>query len=237
VVNTGADKTNDQNLAFMGKIVAGQCHEVVNVLNVINELAGLQQDLLCATDDERNVPRPKLEEIGRKIQIQVARGERIIRNINLFAHCTDAPLVLFDVKEAIDRIVFLAERWTRLKRVELTSELCDETTALENSPFLLQCAIFVCIDAALAAAADKRRVIVSYSVEKDGVEVVVTSADPVPRCIEIMSSLASLRALVENLGGELRALPNDRGDDRFVFFVSNCARRSTGGDSVVAEEV
>jgi len=39
-------------LAFYGKVVAGQSHEVTNVLNIINELTGLQQDLLMAAEEK-----------------------------------------------------------------------------------------------------------------------------------------------------------------------------------------
>ena len=37
----------DEGLAFMGKITAGQSHEVTNVLNIIGELAGLFIDTGC----------------------------------------------------------------------------------------------------------------------------------------------------------------------------------------------
>ena len=231
-----ADRIRDEGLAFIGKITAGQSHEVTNVLNIINELTGLQQDVLLSADCEKHVHLSKLKEICNKIQLQVVRGETIVRNINLFAHSVDAPLAVFDVKEVIGRIVFLAERWTRLKKVELVTELPDETTALENSPFFFQCAVFVCIDAASLAAADKRKVSVSYSVTEDGAEIVVTSADPVPRSPEVITRVASLRALVDELGGELRALPGDRDADRFVFFISSRAQRSWGDGSAAAKE-
>jgi C4-dicarboxylate-specific signal transduction histidine kinase len=236
VGDTRGDRIRNEGLACFGKITAGQSHEVTNVLNIINELAGLQQDVLLSANHENYVHLSKLKEICHKIQLQVARGETIIRNINLFAHSVDAPIAVFDVKEAISRIVFLAQRWTRLKKVELRARFPDTTTAIENSPFLFQCAVFVCIDAALLAAADRRQVSVSYSVTGDGAEVVVASSDPVPRTQEVMTRVASLRALVGELGGELRALPGAQDANCFIFFVSTRAPRSASNDSAVAQE-
>lgn len=221
MADAGAEPIRDEGLAFMGRIVAGQSHEVTNVLNIINELAGLQRDVLASADCESDARRTKLRGICDKIQLQVARGEAIIRNVNRFAHSVDTPQAVFDVKEEVCRIVFLAERWTKLKQVELVAELPDDTTALENSPFLFQCAIFACIDAALWAAADRRRISVGFSVTGGGAEVVVTSADPVPPAPEVVARLAHLRRLVDELGGELRAQPAGRAPDRFAFRVSN----------------
>lgn len=231
-----ADSIREESLAFFGKITAGESHEVTNVLNIINELAGLGQDVLLAADRENHIDLSKLKKTLEKIQFQVARGETIVRNIKRFAHSVDTSLAVFDVKDTINRIVFLAGRWTRLRRVELIAELPNETTVLENNPFFFQCAVFACIDAALLAAADKRRVSVTYSVKGDGVEVTVTSADPVPQSPEVIAKIASLRWLVEEFGGELRALPGKRNADRFTFLISNCAQRRSNDSSARVKE-
>lgn len=234
--DAGSDRIRNEGLALLGKITAGQSHEVTNVLSIINELAGLQQDALSVADRKGDVDLAKLKAICRKIQFQVARGETIIRSINRFAHSLDAPLAVFDVKETIGRIVFLAERWTRLKQVELLAILPEATMVLENSPFLFQCAVFVCIEAALSAATDKRRISVSFSVTGNGAEVAVTSADPVPQSPELTARVACLRELVEELRGELRALPDDGEAGRFVFSISSYAQQSSRDGSAATKE-
>lgn len=236
VADAGDDRVRDESLAIIGKVTAGQSHDVANVLSIINELAGLQQDVLLSADHGHDARLAKLKETCEKIQRQVERGKWINRSINMFAHSMDTPLAVFDVKELICRIVFLAERWARLQKVELIAELPGETTALENSPLLFQCAAFVCIDAALSAAADTRRVSVGYSVTGEGAEVVVTSADPVPESQRLITRIATLRSLVGELGGELRALPTNREADRFIFFVPNRAQPNSREGSVAARE-
>lgn len=211
----------DEGLAFFGKIIAGQSHEVTNVLNIINELAGLLQDVLRRADQGQPVNRDKLQTISEKIQTQVQRGQSIVRTMNQFGHSSEARWVLFPVKEALARIVFLAERSTRLNQVELVSELSHEDIVLENNPFFLQQAVFSCIDMGIVAAREKRRITVGYRLVEGGVEVVVACADPIQQSPEIDGRIATLRALLDELSGELREIPFDREARRFVFYVSN----------------
>jgi len=217
-------------LAFFARITAGQSHELSNVLNVINELVGLELDILSRSEPDASADRTRLRDISDRIRAQIDRGGQIIREINRFAHSADVPRAVFDVKEALCRIAFLAERWTKLKKVRLTAEVPDETIALENSPFLFQRAIFLCIEAALLAANAERRIAVGFSLVSDGVEIVVTSADPVPRSREIETRIARLRSVVDGLGGELRACPDSRGGDRFVFFMARGGHPEFAGD-------
>ena len=226
-----APSADREGLAFFSRITAGQSHEVSNVLNVINELVGLQADILSAMERDGSADLHRLRDICGRVRVQVDRGAEIIRGIHRFARSADIPCAVFDVKETLCRIVFLAERWTRLKKVSLTAEVPEETIALENDPFLFQRAVFLCIDAALLAAAGERRIAVGFSVLTDGVEVVVASADPVPRDEEIETRIASLRLVVDGLGGELRVCPRNREGDRFVFFVAHGRHPESAADS------
>ena len=49
-------------LAFFGTVIAGQSHEVTNVLNIVHELAGLQRDLLQGTESGRPIDVDKLRQ-------------------------------------------------------------------------------------------------------------------------------------------------------------------------------
>lgn len=215
-------------LAFFGKIVSGQSHEVTNVLSIINELAGLQKDILQAAERGHALDIQKLAHASDRIRYQVGRGQMIIKNVSRFAHGAEAPIAVFDVRETLSRIVFLSERWTRLRGTKLVSEFPDDSTALEASPFLFWRVVFLCIDVALVAATEERAITVSYSVTNAGPEVVVTSADPVPLNAEFESKVATLRALLDELGGELIAQPGDRGKESFVFSISGTRQRSAG---------
>lgn len=214
-----SSRKRNESLAFFGAMIAGQSHELTNVLNIISELAGLQLDLLKAQDEGRPVDLSRLQEVATRIQQQVMRGETIIRNTNQFAHSVDLPVAVFDLREAIDRVLFLAERSARLAQVELISELPDESIALENNPFCLQQAVFICIDLALRSATDERRVTVDYRVRDDGAVIRIVSADKLAHTDLVSDKVGFLELLLTDLGGVLLEGPGDDPHAAFVLHV------------------
>ncbi|MCW8985620.1 MAG: hypothetical protein OQK55_09775 [Thermoanaerobaculales bacterium] len=199
----------DGGIAFFGKIIAGQSHEVTNVLNIISELAGLQLDLLRVEEQDLPVNLPRLQEVTAKIQHQVNRGETIIRNLNGFAHSADLPVAVFDLKEVLERVLFLAQRSARLAQVELVSDLPAESIALESDPFCVQQAVFTCIEMALRSASDIRRVVVDYVVGEDGAEIRVATAVGATEDENEDERLESLQLLLESIGGSVVERPGD----------------------------
>jgi len=222
-------QTRDESIAFFGTIIAGQSHELTNVLNIISELAGLQLDLLRAEEQGSPVNLPRLQEVAARIQKQVHRGETIIRTINGFAHSADLPVAVFDLKEAIERVLFLAERPARLARVELVSDLPPESIVLESNPFCLQQAVFTCIDLALQSASDIRQVAVDYVLRGDGAESRVTSADHLAQDENTDDRMELLRFLLESIGGSVVNGPGEESSGILVFRVP----QHHGGESEV----
>lgn len=202
-------RTRDESIAFFGKIIAGQSHEVTNVLNIISELAGLQLDLLRVEEQDLPVNLPRLQEVTARIQHQVNRGEAIIRDVNGFAHSADLPVAVFDLKEVLERVLVLAQRSARLAQVELVSDLPAESIVLESNPFCLQQAVFTCIEMALRSASDIRRVGVDYVVREDGAEIRVTSGDQLTQNENTEDRLELLQGLLESIGGSVVKQPGD----------------------------
>jgi len=209
VSDSKSPQTRDETIAFFGTIIAGQSHEVTNVLNIISELSGLQLDLLRAQEQDLPVNLPRLQEVTARIQHQVHRGETIIRNINGFAHSADLPVAVFDLREVLERVLFLAQRSARLAQVELVSDLPPESIVLESNPFCVQQAVFTCIDLALRSASDIRRVVVDYVVRGDGAEIRVTSGDPLTQDENTEDRLELLQFLLESIGGSVVKRPGD----------------------------
>jgi len=217
VANRRETTLRDEGLAFFGRVVSGQSHEIVNVLNVINELAGLQLDLVRQAAGGGQVRLERLHTIAEKIQQQVQRGELIVRSVNRFAHSVDLPVALLDLRELVSSVVFLAGRTARLNRVDVTAELPVETLAVESNPFLLSQMLCACVDVAVATATTERRVTLSYRVLDRAAELAVGSADPV--LAPAREQLEVVHDLVEELGGRVLAAPGQGGGDRFVVLV------------------
>lgn len=191
------------NLAFFGKIIAGQSHEVTNVLNIINEVAGLQADIILSTGAENPIKLERLGALCEKMQLQVNRGERILRNINRFAHSVDIPISVFDIQEALTNILFLSRRWTNLRKVELSGQFPEQSVAVESSPFLFKQAAFLGIDLILETSESLRNIIVGYRTSARTVEITIEGDGKLSGDVETDSKAGSLKALMVELGGRL----------------------------------
>jgi signal transduction histidine kinase len=210
-----------QGLAFFGRILAGQTHELTNVLNVIHELTGLEADVLSAGERTGALDVDKLRRTVEKVRAQLRRGETITRSMNRFAHSVDGPVSVFDVQETLVQIIDLAERSARLTKTALDPEFPARSLSLETSLFGFQQAVFACIERALAAAAQQRRIRVGYEVRDAGVDITVSSADPIPVAAATPGTLAEracLEPLVRELGGRIAAEPTADAPHRFTLF-------------------
>lgn len=224
MIPSGA-KLRAEGLAFFGRMTAGQSHEVTNVLNIINELAGLQLDLLGAAVAGRTPDLSRLAEIADRIQAQVARGGTIIRNVNRFAHSVDLPTAVFELGDVLERVVFLTQRYATLGRVTLDLKRPEEAFAVESNPFCIQQAVFCCLEIAITAASEHRRVMVTYRVGDRQVEIEISAADPMDRATIPAERLELLRALLDELGGVVAQIPDQAEPHRFVLCLS---RRRAG---------
>lgn len=224
----------EEGLTFFGRVMAGQCHELVNVFNIVNELAGLQEDTL---DRARQGDPGSLARLGGavgRVQAQVKRGQTIIRNMHQFAHSVDAPWVVFDAREVVGRVVFFATRQTRLRQAELLASLPEAGVALESNPFWLQQAVYSAIELLLEGTAEQGRIAVTLSPQPDGAEIVLVGGGPVPRGTKTAARLAALSSILGVLGGEVREAPRHTAGDRLVLFVPHSRRggirpESSGG--------
>lgn len=218
-----------KGLAFFGAIMAGQSHEVTNVLNIINELVGLQGDILLGAEQGRPVNTAKLKDVRERIQNQVKRGDTLIRCMNRFAHSVDCPVTVFDLKEDLEHIMYLAQRSANLRKTVLDREFPEESLPLETSPFGFKQAVFTCIEMALAASAEKRRVTVSYQVSDRGADITIKSADAILPGPAVTEKQAYLSLLLRELGGKCLALPAAGDFLRFVLFFPRPATETRAG--------
>ena len=131
-----------RELAFFGKITAGVTHEMKNVLAVINESTGLMEDLMAMASEEPFPFRDRFLRSTASIQAQVERGVALSGRLNRFAHSIDNPVALVDLGVAVDHLVLLAQRFAKMKRVELTVTPAGGEYPAETSPILLNLVLY-----------------------------------------------------------------------------------------------
>lgn len=136
---------NGKEIKFIGKITAGVTHEVNNVLASIREISGLLTDILSITDEKSFPRKEKFQTSLQKIQNQVQRGVKLTSQLNKFSHLPDNNKIDFDLNELVEHLIFLTERFGRIKNITLQNLSSTQSIILQTDPFLVQMALFNCI--------------------------------------------------------------------------------------------
>jgi signal transduction histidine kinase len=168
-----------EGIRFFGAIGAGLSHELSNVFNIINELSGLQQDILSAAAQGGTARLVRVTDLASRIKAQVGRGEEINRSLHRLSHSVDEPDATFELGVTLALFGSLAARAARLAEVALEVRTPATPLAHRGDPFALLLVLHACLRAAIAAADSERRIEVSAEAGPDGTRVVVCSGDPI----------------------------------------------------------
>ncbi|MFH2133105.1 MAG: hypothetical protein ABIK68_22220 [bacterium] len=203
--------------AFLGAITAGATHELSNVLAIIQQSAGLMQDL-CSLSPEKSFPHQEtivrsLEAIDRQLQ----RGAALLSCLNRFAHSADRDRASLNLWELINRMLVLCRRNAGMKSITLALTGPNPGYTLVTHPLHLEMALFsaiqVCLDGmtapgqiqfTLTERGNRFTVHLSCSLETGDSAIFSDSPDKTPLW-------QSFVALVNQLGGEAESFSPARG--------------------------
>jgi signal transduction histidine kinase len=138
------------------------------VLASIREITGLLTDILSITDEKSFPRKEKFQTSLEKIQNQVLRGVKLTNQLNKFSHLSDNSKTDVDLKELIEHLIFLTERFARIKNVSLHYQSANQPVTLSTDPLKLQMALFNCISFLLNQTANGGEI--SICPEKKGTE-------------------------------------------------------------------
>jgi C4-dicarboxylate-specific signal transduction histidine kinase len=155
------DITAQEGLIFFGRISASISHEIKNVLAILNENAGLLEDLILISEKGMPLNNDRIKSVAATMKSQIKRGDLITRNMNSFAHSIDEPLRSIHVYETMELIVALTERFADMREVKLKLLDHSERSSISTSPFFLQNLIYCCIEYAIDSTGEDRTVHIS----------------------------------------------------------------------------
>ena len=152
------ENTSQAGLQFFGQISASISHELKNVLGIINENAGLLEDLTLMAD--RGVPLDpvRLKAMAQGIKKQVGRADAIIGNMNRFAHSADQSIATVDLAQTIELAMAVTARFAVMRGVALDLQLPENPVALQTAPFYLINLIWQCLEFSMSASGDAKQV-------------------------------------------------------------------------------
>jgi C4-dicarboxylate-specific signal transduction histidine kinase len=206
-----------EGVLYFGAMGAGLSHELSNIFNIINELAGLQQDIVAAAAEGGSAGLARVADLAARIKSQVGRGEQINRSLHRLSHSVDDTDVEFDLGEALVLFGSLAARAARLAEVGLDIRPPEAAIASRGSPFALLLALHACVRVALAAASSQRRIAVWTEDGPDGVRVIVSSADTIPGLTGDPSIAATLASGCRAFAVGPRAETTPGGESRIIL--------------------
>ena len=182
-------------LKFFGKINASISHEIRNTLAVINENAGLIKDLILLSEKGHPLDLQRIGMRVEKVLEQIKRSDRIVGNMNRFAHSVDNTLMKINACEYIEFVARLCERFANMKGVTINPELPSEPVEISIFPFLFENIIYLCLDQAMEHPNKDKTVSISINNEDDRIQIRFSG---VSSCNEIESNLLSGSSCIFN---------------------------------------
>jgi signal transduction histidine kinase len=133
---------NEKEIAFIGKITAGVTHEINNALASIKEISGLMEDIISMSSADSFPHQEKFQKVLPKIGEQVQRTVTLTTQLNKFSHLSDEYTAQVELNDFIEHLIFLTQRFARIKSVELKYQPADQPVNFNTNPIQLQMAIY-----------------------------------------------------------------------------------------------
>lgn len=195
-------------MRFFGAVSAAISHEINNRFAVINEKAGLLQDLSVMMTRGKEVDPARLEVQSTKIIEQVRQAKEIVRNFNRFAHSVDMETAEVELGELLGFVAALYARKAASAEVTLSVSAPSEPVRLTTDPFVLQALIGRAIDIALSKAAGDRAVNLAVETAEGSINVRLEGLGGVTEPIDFSAAGEDLSALLASLGARFAAAPD-----------------------------
>jgi signal transduction histidine kinase len=135
---------------FFGEMTASISHEIKNVMAIINENAGLLEDMVAM--HRRGVPFPpdRIEKLAQSVSRQLTRADGIIQTMNRFAHSADHAWEAVDLGETALLMAQLAKRLIMVRGAKFEIPTPPKAVSASTNRFFLEYVIWRSMVAAMA---------------------------------------------------------------------------------------
>jgi len=217
---------SEEGLRFFGEMSASVSHEIRNKLAVINEKAGLIQDIAQVMKSGRSVDPDRLDLQAGKIVDQIRQANQIVGALNRLAHSVDASGIKIDIGSVVGLVVELYRRKAAQAEVAIdTAEVADAVSVF-TSPFLLEDVIGACLNVALVRVDETRIIKIVAEPSANGAVIRFQNLAGIDDCdVELGGDAAGVRAILTMLDGRVAA---DGRNGELVLEVGNREPYETG---------
>jgi len=145
-------------LQFFGRMSASVTHEIKNALAIINENAGLLEDIVLMAEKGLDVSPERLQRLARTVDAQVRRADDVVKMMNHFSHSIDHFVDPVDLTQVATDVCDLFDRLLQMRGVKLETIAPPAPVVVTASRFYLQNLLWCCLDWATSNRSEKRTI-------------------------------------------------------------------------------
>ncbi len=210
---------SEDGVRFFGETVASVSHEIKNCLAIMNESAGLLQDLVMLNQKGKPLDPARIDRIAQQISGQIKRADTIVKNLNSFAHSSDVPEKNIDLSETLSLTLALAKRSAANRGVSIHLTLPQKKIMITTNPFFFMQVIRQCLDFSMATVNPEKVVEVILQLKEDNIEIVFKKLEDLENQNQKMFIMEKLEIMLEKLGAHLDI--NDERSEMCLVFDSS----------------
>ncbi len=139
-------------MASIGRMAASVAHEINNPLAIINEKAGLIQDLF--TIKQRYSADEKLQGLVAAILASVKRAGRITKRLLTFARNLEATIEMINIGDVVSEVLSFVEKEAQMRDIQIHVDVSPDTKIIQSDRGKLQQIFLNIINNAFGAVED-----------------------------------------------------------------------------------
>jgi signal transduction histidine kinase len=197
-------------LKFFGQVLASISHEIKNMLAIVNENAGLLEDLTLLAKKGAPLSVERLERISTIIKKQVNRADLTIKKMNRFSHSTDQSLQPVDLSATAAFVVDVCNRLISIRDGNVALAAPGRAVVVESSLFHLEHMIWRCIDFMLNAAENEKNITLTFERSVAGAQIRMTCKGDFKTDAAAVFPSETEKVLQEILQAELDFTPQEK---------------------------
>lgn len=155
----------ETGMGFWGRMSASATHEIKNSLAIINENAGLLEDLALMAEKGHPLATERVKDISQRLAKQVQRADLILKKLNHLAHSVDLPREMIDLEKTTRFVLDLAGRIIEMQGVVVEIRSPISPLVVDTNLFYLQNAIWRAIDIACCSTTKEKQVMISFGTD------------------------------------------------------------------------
>lgn len=159
-------------LRCFGAVSASISHELKNALAIINENAGLLEDLSLMAGKGLPLDPARLKNLAGNIAKQIHRADSIIRNMNRFAHSVDETISSVDLADTLSLTVAVSSRMAAMKGVSLNVIPPQPALSITTRLFFFQNLLWLCLKEIMERPVTEKEITLTAISCDDGIAVI-----------------------------------------------------------------